>query len=258
MQLENGENLPRKTHSFQTIYYAAQNGTLQHLDNLKCLDAFAQTFQSTYSKLLLVTEDVEGSDSYALVYTNPVLDPMAYFLASGNGYLRSGNGPYDWLCPQDVGRLTQCNDNYLPTIRSQIANNNWTVQGPVSGDTFKHIDYCLAEKAPQLCKLQYSFPITMFVIAFNIVKSSILLYLWIGVPDAPILVIGDAIASFLRHQDPYTQGDCLLAYRDVKNLHRSPESILNRAQRDPEQFHNKRRLWRAAASTRRWSMAIIL
>lgn len=44
----------------------------------------------------------------------------------------------------------------------------------------------------------------MVVIVFNIVKASVLLYMWLRIAEAPLLTIGDAIASFLRRPDPYT------------------------------------------------------
>jgi hypothetical protein len=150
-----------------------------------------------------------------------------------------------------------CNSNYLSTIRSQIASNNWTVENGVSSGNYK-VDYCLAEKAPQYCKLQYSFLLTMTVIAFNIVKSIILLYMWIGIPDAPILTVGDAIASFLRRVDPYTQGGCLIAYHYVEYVHRVLGSLKNRTQHDPEPFCKEQRLWGSAVSSRRWRIIIIM
>ncbi|CAI7608869.1 unnamed protein product [Penicillium viridicatum] len=182
--------------SFQRLFHAATNGTLDRLQGMECLNAFAQTFQKTYSRLLIVTDDVKENDSYDLVYINPVFSPNEY---SPNEYVSSNIGPFDWLCPevrQPDGTLPECNVNIIPNISTQITDHNWTVRG------FK-IDYCLAEKQQEHCKLQYSLPITMIVITFNIFKAGILFYMWFKIPDTdtPILTIGDAIASFLRRPD---------------------------------------------------------
>ncbi|KXG52210.1 uncharacterized protein PGRI_084940 [Penicillium griseofulvum] len=185
---EKGDSLD----SFQHLLHAATNGTLDRLQGTECLDAFAQIFQKTYSRLLIVTGDVViANDSYEHVYTNPVFNP--------NEYVSSSTGPYDWLCldfPRDPGTRPDCNVNSIPKISTQIAKNNWTV-------THYKVDYCLAEKQQEHCKLQYSLPITIIVITFNIFKAGILFYMWFKIPDTdiPILTIGDAIASFLRQPD---------------------------------------------------------
>ncbi|KAJ5415398.1 hypothetical protein N7465_004093 [Penicillium sp. CMV-2018d] len=235
--------------SFQHLFHAATNGTLDRLQGIECLDAFAQTFQKTYSRLLIVTDDVKENDSYDLVHTNPVFSP--------NEYVSSNIGPFDWLCPkvrQPDGTLPDCNVNSIPNISAQITNHNWTVGG------FK-IDYCLAEKQQEHCKLQYSLPITMIVITFNIFKAGILFYMWFKIPDTdtPILTIGDAIASFLRRPDRYTQGGCLLAYRNVRYINRlSPKEFKKRPLEQPKPFSPRRRRWGSAVSLRRWTFSIIL
>jgi hypothetical protein len=72
-----------------------------------------------------------------------------------------------------------------------------------------NIQLCLAKPAKQQCGLQYSPPSMIAVIVSNIVKTVILLYIWLGVTKVPILTIRDGIASFLRRSDIYSQGMCL-------------------------------------------------
>ncbi|KAJ5371906.1 hypothetical protein N7517_003912 [Penicillium concentricum] len=249
--LTNIESHPQKKEkreSFRDLFYAAENETLDRLEPSECVDGFAQTFQKSYSKVLIVTDDVKGNDSYAFIYTNPVFNPYEYLV--------SRFGPYDWLCPVSLEHWKEynCNVSSLPHIRSKITNNEWTVSG------YK-IDYCLAEKQEQHCKLQYSFTTTMIVIVFNIGKAGILFYMWVHIPDTdtPILTIGDAIASFLRRPDQYTQGGCLLAYRNVKRLHRvSPKALKKRPLEEARPFSEKRRRWGSALSRRRWIFSIFL
>lgn len=230
--------------SFEGLHASAQNGALQRLDNSQCVDAFAQTFQTTYSNLLLVTDDVKENDTYLYFTTQEVFNPWQYLVLP-----QPQADPYRWLCPGDL--FDDCS-TYLPTVRSQIAHNNWTVtERPDRAISWK-VNYCLAEKGRQLCKLQYSFPLIMLIIGFNLVKTCILCYMWLGIRDAPLLTIGDAIASFLHRPDPATQGACLLTRR------RAPALLQKRSLHQPEKYTGKRRRWGAAASVRRWMFSIIL
>ncbi|KAF7516355.1 hypothetical protein PCG10_002299 [Penicillium crustosum] len=68
----------------------------------------------------------------------------------------------------------------------------------------------------------------MVVITFNLVKSTILCYMWFGMKEAPILTIGDAIASFLRRPDPYTKGGCLLLNREAESMSRSSSASIKK------------------------------
>jgi hypothetical protein len=164
--------------------------------------------------------------------------------------------PYEWLCPNDLGYDCEV---YLPSIQSQIKKDNWTVASHSSSGGGWKVDYCLAEKVRQFCKLQYSFPLTMVVITFNLVKSAILCYMWFGMREAPILTIGDAIASFLRRPDPHTKGGCLLLHREVESmLWYLPTSIKKYPLHKPRRYFGKRKRWGSAVSTRRWVFSISL
>ncbi|KAJ5520793.1 hypothetical protein N7463_001246 [Penicillium fimorum] len=236
-----------KEKTFRDLFNLAANGTAGHLQASECVDGFAQTFQKAYSKVLLVTDDVKGNDSYAYIYTNPVFNPHEYKVGSV--------GPYDWLCPGGLGRPDfNCNISSIPDIKSHITGNTWTISG------YK-IDYCLVEELPQRCKLQYSFTTTMIVIIFNIGKAGILFYIWFHTPDTdtPILTIGDAIATFLRRPDWCTEGGCLLSHDNVRHLRdASPGAFKNRLLKETGPFSEKRRRWGSAPSTRRWKFSIFL
>jgi hypothetical protein len=117
----------------------------------------------------------------------------------------------------------------------------------------------MAMKRPQYFKLQDSFPLTMVVIAFNIVKASVLLYMWHGISEAPLLTIGDAIASFLRRPDPYMRTGCLLAGAEVRSVDWTTSATLKKKViHGPKIFDGKRKRWGSAASGRRWTFSVIL
>lgn len=231
---------------------SAKNESLHHLGPKECVDNYAQTFQTTYGDLLLVTEQVSTNTSYVYLTMQGVFNPQRYLDLEP-----PGADPYGWLCPNDWG--DDC-EVYLPTIQSQIKEGNWTVPSTSSSGGGWKVDYCLAEKVRQFCKLQYSFPLTMVVITFNLVKSAILCYMWFGMREAPILTIGDAITSFLRRPDPHTKGGCLLLNREAESVlfRYSPASIKKYPLHEPRKYVGKRRRWGSAVSTRRWVFSISL
>lgn len=235
--------------AFEQLYGAAKNDTLVRLDNNDCLDAFAQTYQTTYSMAWVVSNSTTNG-TYALVYTNPVYQPSVH-------NVDGVPGTYDWLCP--VGALgSTCNSGTLSEIRSEIARNDWSVGNQLASQRYT-VDYCMAMKMPQDCKLQYSFPLTMTVIAFNIAKAIVLLSLWLGLPDIPILTIGDAIASFLRREDAYTRNACLLTAAEARLADRYAHAPAHKPIiHGPKVFDHKRRRWSSAASGGRWAFGVIL
>ncbi|KAJ5154792.1 uncharacterized protein N7500_010231 [Penicillium coprophilum] len=238
-----GSDSPSKSRSLYDLS-TARNDTVEYLNKTDCLNAFGKTYQSAYRKLLLVDTNITDNNTYTLVGTQDVFSPHETFFG---GY----PGPYEWLCP--LSWEETCSSSYLPIIQAKIANNTWTVQdrGPSSGS--HKVDSCLAEKAPQYCKLQYSLPLTIVVIAFNLVKTAVLLYMWLGMTDAPILTIGDAVASFLRCPDPYTQGCCLLTKSKVESSDQSQSKWRSLAP-----FAERHRTWSSAVSSRRWAFSIVL
>lgn len=231
-----------RAHSLQDLFDAARNETLTHLDNNDCLDAFGKTYQSTYSKLLLVNTAMRDNNSYTFVYTVGVFNPYEY--------LRDPHSsPYEWLCPSNWNTWDmECGSSYIPNVRNDIANDNWKVR-----DLVYKVDSCLAKKAPQYCKLQYSLPLTLVVIGCNIVKSVVLLYIWLGINKAPILTVGDAISSFLRRPDPHTQGYCLVSYKMVREW----DEIQPKTSK-PRVFLEERKRWGSAVSIARWISSILL
>jgi hypothetical protein len=233
--------------TFRELYYAAKTGTLDHLDNLDCLDAFAQIFQTTYRMLWIVSDSYQENNTYVLVYTNPVFNPSGY---NGHGI----PGPYDWICPDTVN----CNSDALPLVRSKISQKEWTAGNPENLERY-NVQYCMAMKKPQYCRLQYSLLPTIVVVVFNLVKASVLLYIWLEISEIPILTIGDAIASFLRRPDPFTQTGCLLSGTDVRHIDRvHPTSIKKKLLHRSKRFENERERWGSAASARRWAFSVFL
>lgn len=217
------------------LHTKAQNGTLYRLENSACVTAYTTAFQSTYGSLILVTGNATPADHFNLVSTQQVFKTnVAAVGASG----------YNWICEdleyhQYEWQLTSCITS-LSQVQARVAENNWTVGG------YKP-EYCLVEELTPHCKLQYSLYLVVIVIAFNTVKAIVLCYVAFNSKDSPLLTTGDAVSSFSRAPDQYSQGMCLLSMESVRQSAKSSRTMT---------FDTNPRRWRSAMSRRRWSLGI--
>lgn len=221
--------------SFERLHQKAQNGTLYRLDKSACIDAYATAYQSAYGSVLVVTADITPSNKYIVVDRQEVFNPASE--------VNPGANPYRWLCADlQTSRYTfaQCL-TLVPEIRSLAADNMWTVSG-------YHVDYCLAEMIPSHCKLEYSLPLAVTVIGFNLLKAILMGYMAFWFLDAPILTMGDAVASFLRTPNQFSENKCLLAMDNVRNPEKCGDGNLT--------FDGSPRRWKSAIPRARWILGI--
>jgi hypothetical protein len=80
------------------------------------------------------------------------------------------------------------------------------------------IDYCLSERVPDVCRLQFSLHIMLIVILCNTVKL-ICILLTLMKRDETLITMGDAIASFLCRPDPMTRGMGTATMADFKSAY---------------------------------------
>ncbi|RYP63372.1 hypothetical protein DL771_009308 [Monosporascus sp. 5C6A] len=106
----------------------------------------------------------------------------------------------------------------------------------------------------------------MFAIcALNLIKASIMLSIWaLGrwqqrqkqEKDKEVLyTLGDAIASFMREPETRTEKMCLATNRDLIGRRSWKNRLVKakpKANTEPRQLRKERKLWVAAASSRRW------
>lgn len=272
--------------SLNGLFHAAKIGNLKYLDSADCVTAFAQTYQTTYGKVLLVTQnDTKGL--YTFIGSNSVYHPPV----SGLGDLYGAMSAYKWLCPANAQeddcskkgssvpyKLATENNWKVSTSRSQEFWDYWSPDEYTYSDWLSHdygtynnflsdssdvqsrVRYCLAEPTPQNCSLQYSVPLTVGTVICNIVKTFVLLYIWLGIKETPLLTVGDAIASFLRRQDPYSKGMCFPTTGTgvyIPATHATPPSLHDTQFRQPVAFSKKRNRWGSAVSSR-WGFFIFL
>ncbi|KAL3481374.1 hypothetical protein BJX99DRAFT_164303 [Aspergillus californicus] len=167
--------------------------SLEKLVPQDCISAYATTFQARYSNVVLISDEFTGVNT-------SIHRVDGQEVVSANDY--TDIDPYRWICAEQRGPVESSScANHLSEIRSQDV---WIVRG------YK-VDYCLAERAPEKCTLEYSLPLAIAVICTNFIKAILICLAAVLLRDRPLLTIGDAISSFLRVPDESTRGKCLLS-----------------------------------------------
>ncbi|KAF2650724.1 hypothetical protein K491DRAFT_720511 [Lophiostoma macrostomum CBS 122681] len=118
-------------------------------------------------------------------------------------------------------------------------------------------DYCLSQKVPGHCGIQFSTTIMAVVIVCNIFKLAVMVViLWKFDRDTTIVTIGDAVQSFIQTPDPTTKDCCLESRRSIVKAWKTPlQSRRGQVSQKPKLFS---RLWFTAASWKRWTIPVIL
>lgn len=108
--------------------------------------------------------------------------------------------------------------NYIDAheMRDIKVENTIACGQSLSWDTYT-VDGCLAVPAEQHCRLMYSPPICIVIALTTLVKVVAMFFAGrITRPQsAPLLTLGDAVASFIANPDPTTTGMCWISRTDV-------------------------------------------
>ncbi|QMW25983.1 hypothetical protein G4B84_001228 [Aspergillus flavus NRRL3357] len=233
VQNSTSDNEDTATDVLNRLRAEAQNGTLQRLDISQCVNAYATDFQTTSGSLILVTNDTDQSQSVAQQTT---------FLPQEN-MRTSASDLYQWICSAQAQAKEHTCSQLLSDVKDQVSKNSWYV------DRYR-VGYCLAELPPQRCKLEYSVPLAIIVIVFNLVKAIIIGYTAASATKKPILTTGDAVASFMQKPDEFTRGQCLLSRESVKTRP-------CRTSYKSSTFNSTPKRWHAAVSVKRYVLGLI-
>ncbi|KAF2114324.1 hypothetical protein BDV96DRAFT_660673 [Lophiotrema nucula] len=152
----------------------ASKGKLQQLGNRDCIEAYATQFSPRGSVLVLVK--------------SPNITVFG-----------ARRGDNNWVC-LDGDLIIPC--DVTKTVRSLRANPwNWTLKNRV-------VAYCLSEIVSQQCIVRASNPITIGILILCVAKF-LITSLILKVDHAPLVTIGDAVASFLSQPDSLANGVCV-------------------------------------------------
>jgi type III secretory pathway component EscU len=137
--------------------------------------------------------------------------------------------------------------------------NNWTVASQNQNQTYA-VDHCLSEIVEEVCEVQFALSLMVIVLLCNSVKLVCIMLATRSFSKPPLVVLGDAIASFLDKRDPMTAGLCLTrGLRPIPELHERGQDLqvieIYRAKK--RNWSDKQKVWNVVAK-HTWVMALTL
>ncbi|KAL4779057.1 hypothetical protein BJX76DRAFT_365635 [Aspergillus varians] len=217
--------------SSEMMVESAHANNLTRLTPQDCITAYATPWQSKHGSVALISSAFNGSTS-AIHLVMPQLAPRP---------ADSQQDPFGWICQGAPVTDRRCQSDLEQVKQKADSAEGWVVDG------YK-VDYCLVEKTPEKCTLEYSLPLAIVVIATNLVKIGMILLTIFILRANPLLTLGDAIASFLNIPDHSSRGLSLLTKEVVvtKGQPVGKEDI-------PEYNPQPKRRW-TSVSIERWAL----
>ncbi|KAF3005003.1 hypothetical protein E8E13_008650 [Curvularia kusanoi] len=211
----------------KTIYDSVRNGSYERLENLECINAYAQLLQTRRRNLVLVAADDSYPESTGILDQYGA-DSHIYWDLDFDGVntiqIEETSKAFRWMCSSVNSTHTNC-----PVAIEQFraAPETWTV-GAFCADALcgdagfvekmqmtGPIQYCLSERAEEHCKVHWNLAIAALVTILNFIKAALILYTALYTKEQPLMTMGDAVASFLEVEDPTTVGMCLASKKDM-------------------------------------------
>ena len=103
---------------------------------------------------------------------------------------------YLWFCQSHKNEFGYCNVNATVNAQDLTVDRNL-------------IDYCLAQEIDKKCILQFSFLVMLIVIVCNLITTVCMILIVFEEGSQSLLIVSDAIASFLNKADSATKNICL-------------------------------------------------
>lgn len=128
------------------------------------------------------------------------------------------------------------------------------------------IDYCLIHEIDEKCMLQFSVPIMLIVIICNVIKTVCMIQALLRGGLQPLVIVGDAIASFLNEPDPATKNICMADKYFFRKESWQARIVTQSKRKRHRWFQDariltwkpKRHRWLRAASKTRWLVCNVL
>jgi hypothetical protein len=177
---------------------------VQRLNVSECISAYATTKNRIHGDALIVTagSKINYTDEFTGVlgfndFTAYQLASPENFLFDPDGFEIANNaqygtaGPFDWMCfPETILNEAQM----LCSAKNVALDGDWTYGS-------NKVLYCLSRVMQPACELNFSLPIAFAVLACNLGKLAAMILALYMRRDNVLLTLGDAIASFLQHED---------------------------------------------------------
>ncbi|KAH6879494.1 hypothetical protein B0T10DRAFT_412983 [Thelonectria olida] len=220
---------------FETELYQALKTSLneyERLENEECITNYARKLMSDRGEVILILDPS--------IPDNKTGDIHIW----GGDPLSSSGTAYDWICDGSTQEVTTCDV-------SSVDPENWKVNAGavhVEGEErYMRVDYCLSKPVSEHCRLILSIPLLAIVVGCNVLKLVGLALTWLSLDKKPLLILGDALASFLEDPDPATEGQCLLSKPS-----RQPVSW----EAGPRVWLPKKHRWATSVSPRRYGVTV--
>ena len=237
-----------KSDTVSVLHQAALSGQLERPDNRDCIDLYSENYISDRGDLLLVSRNVKDrNSSEPSVYFDGDIDHMAIQIIDN-----CVKDMYGWICPD-----ADCNNPCQLQIGSLLDHpDNWR---PRDGGGDVEVLYCLSQRTPEHCKLQFSVEIIILVIVMNFVKLVLMVLAITRLRQNPLITIGEAIASFLRTPDSTTRNMCLLSKATVDDWSAVVQSSRYELDNPPaKEWTQGKHRWADAVSKKRWWLCVIM
>lgn len=224
----------------------------KQMDNRDCINNYAHDFISQYRNVILMVSNVTA-------HPNETLLQVVVNELPPSGHLDATFDSFHWICndTQTSNKTNVWDRNsagFVPcaAIAPKLENiaNAWWKSGGYS------ISGCYAEETRPDCHLHFAPHFMGPVILMNIVKCLVIFYVAFRIVDVPLVTMGDAIESFIKHPDPTTAGMCLLTSHQAERTF--TKSTAYTGPPAPQYFEAKRQHWRDVITKRQWALLIAL
>lgn len=232
--------------------YLLDQPNLEHLQVDKCIDAYAQTLQTSRGGLVLVLDVPAGPNA-----TDPMLFSITDSWIDVNG---CDFDHYSWICSQT--RKNRCWNYHDYSYRAleavpcekQLSSIKTNETGWMPWFEDYPVKECLSQRMPEACKLRASKDLMIVVLLLNFGKAIAMLLVPFVMRETPLLTVGDAIASFLDRPDPVSKGLCLVTSKEIERW------VTNEARLAyaPRVFSGRKPRWWSTAGRVETSFLILL
>ncbi|EEP78515.1 predicted protein [Uncinocarpus reesii 1704] len=121
------------------------------------------------------------------------------------------------------------------------------------------LKYCLVQKVEPVCKVGLSNSILLTVIICVMIKTCLCIFMLAKpLSQEPLVVLGDAIASFIITPDERTAARCTLNHSSTTSIWAARPINAPQPQPQPQRWHHRNCRWFAAVSKSAWIRSYII
>lgn len=171
-------------------------GVLERLTPSECINEYTVSFMTSREDVILV-QDMPKGMNFSADWDNTSFE-----------YLTSSSEVFHWVC-DNVEIYKPCR----PRLDDVKANaDNWKPYG-------HRVEYCLSRPIEQqLCRVSFNLFLAVGVIICNFIKMGILAYTALYLAPDRLLVLGDAVQSFISRPDVFSRQSCLASMRRIRDM----------------------------------------